>query len=90
MRQPMPASFTIFQTFTSGVKDVIFQQYDRDFFDLIVIDECHRGGAKDESSWREILEYFEPVVQIEGRQRRNERIMLIPINILESLFIPIV
>ena len=57
--------FTIFQTFTSGVKDKpYFKQYDRDFFDLIVIDECHRGGAKDESSWREILEYFEPAVQI--------------------------
>lgn len=57
--------FTIFQTFTSGAKDKpYFKEYDRDFFDLIVIDECHRGGARDESSWREILEYFEPAVQI--------------------------
>ena len=57
--------FTIFQTFTSGAKDKpYFKEYERDFFDLIVIDECHRGGAKDESSWRDILEYFEPAVQI--------------------------
>ena len=57
--------FTIFQTFTSGAKDKpYFKEYERDFFDLIVIDECHRGGARDESSWREILEYFEPAVQI--------------------------
>mgnify|MGYP001288785022 FL=1 len=57
--------FTIFQTFTSGAKEKpYFKEYERDFFDLIVIDECHRGGARDESSWRKILEYFEPAVQI--------------------------
>jgi len=38
--------------------------YEPDFFDFIVIDECHRGGAKDESTWREILEYFKPAVQL--------------------------
>ena len=36
----------------------------RDFFDFIVIDECHRGGANDESNWRGILEYFSPAVQL--------------------------
>ena len=36
----------------------------KDYFDLIIIDECHRGGASDESSWRDILEYFSPAVQI--------------------------
>ena len=41
-----------------------FGQYPRDFFDLVIIDECHRGGAKDESNWRGILEYFEPAVQL--------------------------
>jgi len=41
-----------------------FGEYPPDFFDLIIIDECHRGGANDESSWREILEYFSPAVQI--------------------------
>ena len=61
--------FTIFQTFMSGPpKDgepsPYFGDYPPDFFDVIVIDECHRGGAKDESSWREILEYFSPAVQL--------------------------
>ena len=41
-----------------------FGQYPKDFFDLIIIDECHRGGARDESSWRGILEYFKASVQI--------------------------
>ena len=57
--------FTIFQTFVSGDEDnANFGQYARDFFDLIIIDECHRGGAKDESTWRKILEYFDSAVQI--------------------------
>ncbi|MFY7816906.1 MAG: EcoAI/FtnUII family type I restriction enzme subunit R [Akkermansiaceae bacterium] len=41
-----------------------FGDYPQDFFDLIIIDECHRGGANDESNWRAILEYFSPAVQI--------------------------
>jgi type I restriction enzyme R subunit len=41
-----------------------FGEYPTDFFDLIIIDECHRGGATDESSWRDILEYFSPAVQL--------------------------
>ncbi|WP_217650519.1 DEAD/DEAH box helicase family protein [Spirulina major] len=41
-----------------------FYDYPPDFFDLIVIDECHRGGANDESTWRKILEYFSPAVQL--------------------------
>ena len=57
--------FTIFQTFMCGPDDSpYFGQYPKDFFDLIIIDECHRGGAKDESNWRGILEYFEPAVQL--------------------------
>jgi len=61
--------FTIFQTFMSG-KDAqgksvpYFGEYPADYFDFIIIDECHRGGANDESSWREILEYFSPAVQL--------------------------
>jgi type I restriction enzyme R subunit len=35
----------------------------KDFFDLIIVDECHRGSARDETNWREILEYFEPAYQ---------------------------
>ncbi len=41
-----------------------FEQYPPDFFDFIVVDECHRGGANDESTWRAILEYFTPAVQL--------------------------
>ena len=61
--------FTIFQTFMSG-KDVngypepYFGDYPADFFDFIIIDECHRGGANDYSSWRQILDYFTPAVQL--------------------------
>ena len=57
--------FTIFQTFMSGPNETPnFGDYPPDFFDFIIIDECHRGGAKDESSWRDILEYFAPAVQL--------------------------
>jgi len=57
--------FTIFQTFLSGTNDSgYFGEYPEDFFDFIIIDECHRGGANDESSWRAILDYFSPAVQL--------------------------
>ncbi len=61
--------FTIFQTFMSGRDEEgnpnpSFGDYPPDFFDFIVIDECHRGGANDEGNWRGILEYFEPAVQL--------------------------
>jgi len=61
--------FTIFQTFMSGPpKDgepsPYFGEYPPEFFDFIVIDECHRGGANDESNWRGILDYFAPAVQM--------------------------
>ena len=57
--------FTIFQTFMSGPGETpYFGDYPPDFFDFIIIDECHRGGANDESNWRGILEYFAPAVQL--------------------------
>ena len=57
--------FTIFQSFMSGPQNKpYFGQYPADFFDLVIIDECHRGGAKDESRWRGIMEYFSSAVQI--------------------------
>src|SRR3989339_68330 len=57
--------FTIFQTFMSGPNNTSYYgDYPKDFFDLIIIDECHRGGANDESNWRDILEYFSPAVQL--------------------------
>jgi type I restriction enzyme R subunit len=70
-RVPKNASvfFTIFQTFMTG-RDAngepapYFGEYPPDFFDCIIIDECHRGGARDESRWRGILEYFSPALQI--------------------------
>ena len=42
----------------------IYREYAADFFDLIIVDECHRGSAQDESLWRSVLEYFEPAVQL--------------------------
>jgi len=61
--------FTIFQTFMSGTNEEgkpapYFGEYPADYFDFIIIDECHRGGANDESNWRSILEYFSPAVQL--------------------------
>ena len=70
-RVPKNASvfFTIFQTFMTGKDDEgndapYFGEYPEDFFDLIIIDECHRGGANDESNWRSVLDYFSPAVQL--------------------------
>lgn len=57
--------FTIFQTFMSGPDNTpYFGAYPADYFDFIVIDECHRGGANDEGNWRSIMEYFSPAVQL--------------------------
>ncbi|MBR5033095.1 MAG: DEAD/DEAH box helicase family protein [Treponema sp.] len=76
---PMGASiyFTIFQTMLCGSdgetgSEVVepvetteyYKQYPEDFFDFIIIDECHRGGANDESEWRKLLEYFSPAYQL--------------------------
>ena len=56
--------FAIYQALAEDDRrEGLFRQFPRDFFDLIVVDECHRGSARDESSWRRILEYFEPAVQ---------------------------
>ena len=69
--------FTIFQTFMSGDnKTPYFGEYPKDFFDLIFIDECHRGGANDESTWREILRYFSPAIHIglTATPKRDENI----------------
>jgi len=66
-RVPTNASvfLTIFQTFMSGPGGApYFGEYPPDFFDFIVIDECHRGGANDEGSWRAILDYFSAAVQL--------------------------
>lgn len=54
--------FGIYQALATANEEV-FRQYRPDFFDLIIIDECHRGSSRDESSWRVVLDYFEPAVQ---------------------------
>lgn len=69
--------FTIFQTFMTGSesedspdntakqpREFAFGEYPKDYFDLIIIDECHRGGANDEGAWRAIMEYFSPAIQL--------------------------
>ena len=42
----------------------LYREYATDFFDLVIVDECHRGSANEQSNWREILEYFEPAYQL--------------------------
>lgn len=49
---------------SGAVRRGLFRKYPPDFFDLIIVDECHRGSANEEGSWRQILEYFEPAAQI--------------------------
>ena len=57
-----------FSTYQSIAKDAnrpgLYKEFAPDFFDLIIVDECHRGSAKEESNWREILEYFAPACQL--------------------------
>jgi type I restriction enzyme R subunit len=57
--------FAIYQAIAEDERrDGLYKEYDPDFFDLVVVDECHRGSARDESRWREILEYFAPAYQL--------------------------
>ncbi len=57
--------FAIYQALAEDERRTgLYKEFDPDFFDFIIIDECHRGSAKDESTWREILEYFEPAYQL--------------------------
>jgi type I restriction enzyme R subunit len=57
--------FAIYQAIAEDeIRPGLYKEYGRDFFDLIIVDECHRGSARDESNWRVILEYFEAAVQI--------------------------
>src|SRR5665213_190536 len=57
--------FAIYQALAEDERRVgLFKEFPPDFFDLIIVDECHRGSARDESAWRAILEYFEPAAQL--------------------------
>ncbi|MBY9074220.1 DEAD/DEAH box helicase family protein [Nocardioides sp. WL0053] len=56
---------SLYQAIVGGEdRETIYDKFPRDFFDLIVIDECHRGSAKEDSAWREILEYFDSAIQL--------------------------
>lgn len=54
----------LYQQLTDGQGTDIFKNFQKDFFDLIIVDECHRGSAADDSNWRRILEYYSSATQI--------------------------
>src|SRR5690606_28165879 len=57
--------FAIYQSIASDAnRPGLYREFAPDFFDLIIVDECHRGSARDDSKWREILAYFQPAFQI--------------------------
>lgn len=57
--------FAIYQSIAKDERRPgLYREYDPGFFDLILVDECHRGSADDQSNWREILEYFKPAFQL--------------------------
>ena len=69
-----------FSTYQSIARDDsrpgLYRDYSHDFFDLIIVDECHRGSARDDSNWREILEWFDSATQIgmTATPRRDDNI----------------
>jgi type I restriction enzyme R subunit len=70
--------FALYQALADGGEESngIFRQFDPDFFDLVIVDECHRGSANAESSWRAILEHFSPATQLgmTATPRREETV----------------
>lgn len=57
--------FAIYQALAEDERrEGLFKQFPPDFFDLVIVDECHRGSARDDSSWRAILDYFEPAYKL--------------------------
>ncbi|WP_446224190.1 EcoAI/FtnUII family type I restriction enzme subunit R [Nocardia sp. IBHARD005] len=56
--------FALYQALEKGNEEELFRRYERDYFDLIIVDECHRGSARDDSQWRRVLEHFSPATQI--------------------------
>lgn len=57
--------FALYQGLTSNEEEKnAYKEFSRDFFDLIVVDECHRGSASEASAWREILDYFQGATQV--------------------------
>ena len=55
---------SLYQAVTGNEEKNIYKQFSPDFFDLVIIDECHRGSAAEDSAWREILEYFSSATHI--------------------------
>lgn len=56
--------FALYQALEKGDEDELFRRYEPDYFDLVIVDECHRGSARDNSQWRRVLEHFSPATQI--------------------------
>ena len=57
--------FALYQGLTSNEEEKnAYKEFSRDFFDLVIIDECHRGSASEASAWREVLDYFSNATQI--------------------------
>ena len=57
--------FALYQSMTGDTEEKkLYKKYSRDYFDLIIVDECHRGSAKDDSAWREILDYFNTATKV--------------------------
>lgn len=54
----------LYQQFVGANGEKYYTEFQREFFDLIIVDECHRGSAKDDSAWREILEYFNDAIHV--------------------------
>ena len=57
--------FAIYQALADGsAREGLFRAYPSDFFDLVIVDECHRGSAREDSTWRAILDHFAPAFQL--------------------------
>lgn len=54
----------LYQQFVGANGEKHYTEFQREFFDLIIVDECHRGSAKEDSAWREILEYFNSAIHV--------------------------
>lgn len=69
-RKQIDTAYNIYLALYQGLSDNkngdsdAYKEFSRDFFDLVIVDECHRGSARDDSKWREILEYFSSATHI--------------------------
>lgn len=80
--------FSLYQQLVGENGEEIFREFDSEFFDLIIVDECHRGSAAADSAWRKVLEYFNCAIQIgmTATQRRLKRFQTLPTS--ANLFTP--